>query len=173
MITKMPVRLLTLQALELPKRRVFWDIGFCTGSISIEARLQFPHLQIEAFEIRPECEAIMAENTRRLGTPGINIHMGDFLDTDISALPHPDAVFIGGHGGHLEEIMARVLTVLTDDGVIVFNSVTSSVVAKMTDRPSSRQQWDEACEKLGLHQGAPLRIQLNDYNPIEILRCKR
>jgi len=173
MITKMPVRLLTLQALELPKRRVFWDIGFCTGSISIEARLQFPHLQIEAFEIRPECEAIMAENTRRLGAPGINIHMGDFLDTDISALPRPDAVFIGGHGGHLEEIMARVLTVLTDDGVIVFNSVTSSVVAKMTDRPSSRQQWDEACEKLGLHQGAPLRIQLNDYNPIEILRCKR
>jgi precorrin-6Y C5,15-methyltransferase (decarboxylating) len=173
MITKMPIRLLTLQTLELPKRRVFWDIGFCTGSISIEARLQFPHLQIEAFEIRPECEAIMAENTRRLGTPGINIHMGDFLDTDISALPHPDAVFIGGHGGHLEEIMARVLTVLTDDGVIVFNSVTSSVVAKMTDRPSSRQQWDEACEKLGLHQGAPLRIQLNDYNPIEILRCKR
>lgn len=173
MITKMPVRLLTLQALELPKRRVFWDIGFCTGSISIEARLQFPHLQIEAFEIRPECEAIMAENTRRLGAPGINIHMGDFLDTDISALPHPDAVFIGGHGGHLEEIMARVLTVLADDGVIVFNSVTSSVVAKMTDRPSSRQQWDEACEKLGLHQGAPLRIQLNDYNPIEILRCKR
>ena len=173
MITKMPIRLLTLQTLELPKRRVFWDIGFCTGSISIEARLQFPHLQIEAFEIRPECEAIMAENTRRLGTPGINIHMGDFLDTDISALPHPDAVFIGGHGGHLEEIMARVLTVLTDDGVIVFNSVTSSVVAQMTDRPSSRQQWDEACEKLGLHQGAPLRIQLNDYNPIEILRCKR
>lgn len=138
MITKMPIRLLTLQTLELPKRRVFWDIGFCTGSISIEARLQFPHLQIEAFEIRPECEAIMAENTRRLGAPGINIHMGDFLDTDISALPHPDAVFIGGHGGHLEEIMARVLTVLTDDGVIVFNSVTSSVVAKMTDRPSSR-----------------------------------
>ncbi len=173
MITKMPVRLLTLQALELPKRRVFWDIGFCTGSISIEARLQFPHLQIEAFEIRPECEAIMAENTRRLGAPGINIHMGDFLDTDISALPRPDAVFIGGHGGRLEEIMAKVLTVLTDDGVIVFNSVTSSVVAQMTDRPSSRQQWDEACEKLGLHQGAPLRIQLNDYNPIEILRCKR
>jgi precorrin-6Y C5,15-methyltransferase (decarboxylating) len=173
MITKMPVRLLTLQALELPKRCVFWDIGFCTGSISIEARLQFPHLQIEAFEIRPECEAIMAENTRRFGAPGINVHMGDFLDTDISALPRPDAVFIGGHGGRLEEIMARVLTVLTDDGVIVFNSVTSSVVAKMTDRPSSRQQWDEACEKLGLHQEAPLRIQLNDYNPIEILRCKR
>ena len=78
MITKMPIRLLTLQALDLPKKHVLWDIGFCTGSVSIEARLQFPHLQIDAFEIRPECEAIIQENARRFSAPGINIHIGDF-----------------------------------------------------------------------------------------------
>ena len=168
MITKMPIRLLTLQALDLTHRHTLWDIGFCTGSISIEARLQFPHLQIEAFEIRPECEAIIRENARRFHAPGINIHMGDFLETDISALPCPDAVFIGGHGGHLKEIMAKVLTVLPPDGIIVFNSVTSPVV------PNNRRQlWDEACDKLGLTQASPLRIQLNDYNPIDILTCKR
>ena len=171
MITKMPIRLLTLQALELPKRHVFWDIGFCTGSVSIETRLQFPHLQIEAFEIRPECEAIIHENMRRLGAPGIDIHMGDFLETDISTLPRPDAVFIGGHGGRLKEIIRKILTVVTPDGVIVFNSVTSSVVAQMTDRPSSRQQWDEACEELHLRQTKPTKIVLDDYNPIEILRA--
>ena len=49
MITKAPIRLLTLQALELNRRRVFWDIGFCTGSVSIEARLQFPHLTVVSF----------------------------------------------------------------------------------------------------------------------------
>ncbi|MBO7045609.1 MAG: precorrin-6y C5,15-methyltransferase (decarboxylating) subunit CbiE [Prevotella sp.] len=168
MITKMPIRLLTLQALDLPKRCVFWDIGFCTGSVSIEARLQFPHLQVVAFEIRPECEVIIQENTRRFGVPGIDIHIGDFLETDISSLPRPDAVFIGGHGGRLKEIMAKVLTVLTPDGVIVFNSVTSPVVTQMTDRKSSRQLWDEACIELHLCQTDPLRIQLNDYNPIEI-----
>ena len=32
MITKMPIRLLTLQVLELRKKNVFWDIGFCTGT---------------------------------------------------------------------------------------------------------------------------------------------
>ena len=171
MITKMPIRLLTLQALELPKRHVFWDIGFCTGSVSIETRLQFPHLQVEAFEIRPECEAIIHENMRRLGAPGIDIHMGDFLETDISTLPRPDAVFIGGHGGRLKEIIRKILTVVTPDGVIVFNSVTSPVVAQMTDRPSSRQQWDEACEELHLRQTKPTKIVLDDYNPIEILRA--
>lgn len=168
MITKMPIRLLTLQALELPGRQVLWDIGFCTGSVSIEARLQFPHLQVEAFEIRPECEAIINENARRHGAPGIGVHMGDFLNVDISALPRPDAVFIGGHGGQLKEIMEKVLTVLTDDGVIVFNSVVAPKV--LTD---SRQLWDKACEELGLHKEQPLHIQLNDNHPITILKCRK
>ena len=168
MITKMPIRLLTLQALELPKRQVFWDIGFCTGSVSIEARLQFPHLHVCAFEIRPECESIIQENARRFGVPGIDVHIGDFLETDIDLLPRPDAVFIGGHGGHLKEIMEKVLSVLTDDGVIVFNSVTSPKV-----HTDSRLLWNEACMAFGLRQDAPLRLQINDYNPIEILRCRR
>jgi len=168
MITKMPIRLLTLQALELPKRRVFWDIGFCTGSVSIEACLQFPHLHIEAFEIRPECEAIIHGNAHRFGALGISVNMGDFLETDLSTLPHPDAVFIGGHGGRLKEIMQKVLTVLTPDGCMVMNSVKAPKVT--TD---SHQLWDEACQELGLQQEPPLHIQLNDNHPITILKCSK
>ena len=168
MITKMPIRLFTLQALNLPHRHVLWDIGFCTGSISIEARLQFPHLQIEAFEIRPECETIIHENARRFGAPGINVHIGNFLEADIASIPRPDAVFIGGHGGQLKEIIKKVLTVLTDDGCIVMNSVKAPKV--LTD---SHQLWDEACEELGLKQDAPTKIILNENHPIEILTCSK
>ena len=168
MITKMPIRLLTLQALDLPKRHVFWDIGFCTGSVSIEARLQFPHLDIEAFEIRPECKAIIRENARRFGTPGVNVHIGDFLETDITALPRPDAVFIGGHGGKLKSIIKKVLTVLTDDGCIVMNSVKAPKVT--TD---SHQLWDEACAALGLKQEPPTKLILNDNHPIEVLKAHK
>jgi precorrin-6Y C5,15-methyltransferase (decarboxylating) len=169
MITKMPIRLLTLAALGLPSKHVFWDIGFCTGSVSIEARLQFPHLQIEAFEIRPECEAIIRENARRHGAPGINVHIGDFLTAPLSlGEGQPDAVFIGGHGGRLKEIMAKVLTVLAPDGVIVMNSVKAPKV-----RTDSHQLWDEACRELGLTQEPPMRIVIDEHHPIEILRCKR
>ena len=168
MITKMPIRLLTLQVLELSKRRVFWDIGFCTGSVSIEARLQFPHLHIEAFEIRPECEDIIRENAHRFGAPGINVHMGDFLETDITAFPRPDAVFIGGHGGRLKDVMERVVTVLAPDGVVVMNSVVAPKVT--TD---SKQLWDEACKALGLKQDPPMKIILNDNHPITILKCRK
>ena len=168
MITKMPIRLLTLQALDLPKKHVLWDIGFCTGSVSIEARLQFPHLHIEAFEIRPECESIIHENVRRFGAPGISVHIGDFLKTDITALPCPDAVFIGGHGGKLKDIITKVLTVLADNGIIVMNSVKAPKV--LTD---SHQLWDEACAELGLKQEPPSKIILNENHPIEILKCKK
>ena len=166
MITKMPIRLLTLQALDLPRRHVLWDIGFCTGSVSIEARLQFPHLQIEAFEIRPECETIIHENARRFGAPGINVHIGDFRSVCCDAIAAPDAVFIGGHGGHLKEIIAKVLQHLAPDGVIVMNSVKAPKVT--TD---SHRLWDEVCLEFGLTQATPLRIQLNDNNPIEILKA--
>lgn len=182
MITKMPIRLLTLQALDLPKRHVLWDVGFCTGSISIEARLQFPHLHINAFEIRPECEAIIHENARRFGAPGINVHMGDFLHSQFFARPEgtlssesilpsqflPDAVFIGGHGGKLKEIMAKVLTVLAPDGCIVMNSVQAPKV--LTD---SQQLWNEACQELGLVQEPPMRIVIDEHHPIVILKAHK
>ncbi len=174
MITKMPVRLLTLQALNLPRRHVLWDIGFCTGSVSIEARLLFPHLRIEAFEIRPKCESIIRDNMRRHGAPGIGVHMGDFLsdavccDSIATNSGAPDAVFIGGHGGRLKDVMAKVLQYLTPDGVMVMNSVSAPRVT--TD---SRRLWDEACHELQLTQEPPLHIQIDNHHPITILKCKR
>ena len=105
MITKMPIRLLSLQKMDLNKRKTMWDIGFCTGSISIEARLQFPHLDIKAFEKRPEGKALIESNSRKFSAPGIDYRIGDVLETETDETC--DAAFIGGHGGHLEEIMRK------------------------------------------------------------------
>jgi precorrin-6Y C5,15-methyltransferase (decarboxylating) len=56
--------------------------------------------------------------------------------------------------------------VLAPGGVIVMNSVSSPKVP--TD---SRALWDEACRELGLQQISPLHIELNSFNPIEILKA--
>ena len=161
MITKAPVRLLTLQALELNRRRVFWDVGFCTGSVSIEARLQFPHLTVISFEVRAEGEELMNINSRRFGTPGITAITGDFLQTATDALPRPDAVFIGGHGGRLPEMLAKIKENLQPGGCIVFNSVSAD----------SKNAFTEGAEAAGLIPHPSVRIALNDYNPIEIMKA--
>lgn len=162
MITKMPIRLLSLQALGLSARHTLWDIGFCTGSVSIEARLMFPHVEVVAFEVRPEGERLINVNARRFGAPGIRAVTGDFLAADISGLPRPDAVFIGGHGGRLADIMRRVARTIAPGGTIVMNSVTAQ----------SREMFIATAAELGMTVAPPLHIALNDYNPIDIMRAE-
>ena len=64
--------------------------------------------------------------------------------------------------------MAKVVSVLAPNGIIVMNSVKAPLVT--TD---SHQLWNEACRELGLTQEPPMHIQLNDNHPITILKCKR
>ena len=161
MITKMPIRLLSLSLLDLRERNHFWDIGFCTGSVSIEAKTQFPHLQIEAFEIREAGRQLMEENCRRFHTPGIETHIGDFLEADLTGLAAPDAVFIGGHGGKLIKIVERVTQKISPNGVIVFNSVSEA----------SQALFREAIQQVGWHIETESRMALDTYNPITLFKA--
>ena len=161
MITKMPVRLTTLSMLGLERGRCLWDVGFCTGSVSIEAKLRFPWLAIHAFEVRSEGARLMEVNSRRHGALGIEMHIGDFLECDLNQLPVPDAVFIGGHGGRLEEVMARAAERLTPGGALVFNSVSDD----------SLTRFETAIAAAGLILAARTRITVDDHNPIEILKA--
>ena len=88
--------------------------------------------------------------------------MGDFLVADCPTLPRPDAVFIGGHGGKLREIMKKVKEYLLPGGVIVMNSVTAE----------SRKTFEEAAAEYGMELSTAQHIQLNEYNPIDILKCE-
>ena len=161
MITKAPIRLLSLQALDLYQKHTFWDIGFCTGSVSIEAKLQFPHLQIVSFEVREEGKELMQINSQRFGTPGITTIIGDFLTQDLKSLPRPDAVFIGGHNGQLSLMLERIKQLLLPGGCVVFNSVSQE----------SQQTFKQEASKQGFTLQPSLHIALNDYNPIEIIKA--
>ncbi len=159
MITKMPIRLLSLSMLDLANRSSFWDVGFCTGSVSIEAKRQFPHLNVTAFEVREEGRALIEENARRFGTPGINAIIGDFMELD---LPNsPDAVFIGGHGGRLVEMIKRLHEVMLPGATLVFNSVSEE----------SHRMFLEGVERTGMQLMPSTRIALDDHNPITIMKA--
>ncbi len=162
MITKMPIRLCTLAALDLGDCHTLWDVGSCTGSISIEARLRFPHLRVRAFERRPEGRELMLLNARRFGAPGIEMVIGDFLETDLTNFERPDAVFIGGHGGRLIEMIRYIRTVLNPGGCIVFNSVSET----------SRRQFEEGAAEAGMTCQQVHTITVDNHNPITIMRAR-
>lgn len=161
MITKMPIRLYSLHALELQNKTVLWDIGFCTGSVSIEAKLRFPQLAVHGFEVRPECLQLLEANQRRWGAPGIQAHMGDIFEQNLQKVPPPDAVFVGGHGGRLPELLQKIDEYLFPGGVIVMNAV----------QESSRQDFEETAKMLGWKMGEIVSLTVDSHNPITVLQA--
>lgn len=162
MITKMPVRLLSLSMLDLFGKTTMWDVGFCTGSVSIEAKLQFPDLDIIAFERREESRRLFEENCRRFGVPGIEGIIADFMECDLSQYPAPDAVFIGGHGGKLKEMVERIFCHLRPGGTVVFNSVSDE----------SCRLFEESVKECGKSIVESHLMQLDTHNPIMIMKAK-
>lgn len=162
MITKRPVRLQTLSMLDLQNRIVLWDVGSCTGSVSIEAKSAYPDIDVIAFERRPEGEELLRQNSIRWGVPGIRFIGGDFMEQDLSELPRPDAVFIGGHGGRLQELLQRIDEELLPGGIIVFNSVSDD----------SLQQFYEGVSNIGRRVTERIRLVVDTHNPIEILKAE-
>lgn len=163
MITKMPIRLLSLSMLDLRERETLWDVGFCTGSVSIESKMQFPHLNVVAFEVREEGRELIESNAQKFGTPGIDSYIGDFTQLDITSLPKPDAVFIGGHGGQMNQIVTIINSVLKKNGVIVFNSVSDE----------SHQLFESAISENNLIMGTPIAIKIDDHNTIQIMKASK
>jgi precorrin-6Y C5,15-methyltransferase (decarboxylating) len=162
MITKMAVRLVTLSALELHDKKIFWDIGACTGSISIEVRLHFPQVKVVAFEKREESHKIIEKNTQKFQTPGIQLFIGDYMKIEKENMEQPDAVFLGGYGGKMGIVLDDVHQRLTDGGIIVFNSVSEK-------SENSFMNWGERNNyKLQLKQ----KLAVDEHNPITILAIK-
>lgn len=161
MITKMPVRLLSLAMMDLYGKSTMWDVGFCTGSVSIEAKLHFPELNIISFERREESRRLLEANAREFGTPGIEGVISDFMECDLIRYPEPDAVFIGGHGGKLEEMVKRIFHHLRPGGTVVFNSVSED----------SCRTFTAAVESCGRQIVKSHILSLDSHNPITIMKA--
>ena len=122
LITKREIRVLSLAELALRPGCVLWDIGACTGSVSIEALLMIPSLRVFAVEKNEGDLVNLRENQVKFRTDFVAIHQKapDGLDE----FPNPNAVFIGGSGGELAAVIRISASRLIPGGRIVVNAAT-------------------------------------------------
>ena len=104
-MTKMEVRCVILGKMAVSENDVVWDIGAGTGSVSVELAMQAR--QVWAVERRDEAVELIRENREKFGRWNLRIVQGE-APMDLKELPDPDAVFVGGSGGHLGEILHEV-----------------------------------------------------------------
>lgn len=122
LITKKEVRVLSLAALKLKEDSIMWDIGTCTGSVAIEAARIARQGQVFAIEKNlPDLENCR-QNMKKFRTDFTLLH--GKAPEGLDSFPDPDAVFIGGTSGGMEQILAIACRRLKKGGRIVLNAVT-------------------------------------------------
>ncbi len=131
LITKQEARALSLAKLRLrPDSRV-WDIGAGSGSVGLEAARLARNGHVWAIEKNPGDAANARENARRLRASNYTLIEGK-APAGLDTWPDPDAVFIGGSGGELAELIRLVLARLAPGGRLVMNFVTLENLATAT-----------------------------------------
>ncbi len=123
LITKMEVRAVSLARLCLTANSIIWDIGAGSGGVSIEASLLASKGSVFAIEKNSEAVAVIGENIRRFDRHNIKVIQA-LAPEHLDRLPDPDAVFIGGSGGRMGEILRLACNRLQPGGRIVINAAT-------------------------------------------------
>jgi precorrin-6Y C5,15-methyltransferase (decarboxylating) len=115
MITKREVRAVALAALGPATGRLVWDVGCGSGSVAVEcARLG---AAVFAIDDDPDAITRTRANAARFAVP-VGVVEGSAPDA-LSALPDPDAVFVGGGGDALEAILEAVAARSTVRSLVV------------------------------------------------------
>ena len=131
LITKQEARALSLAKLRIRPDATVWDIGAGAGSIGLEAARLAPHGHVWAIEKNAGDAANARANATRFRITNYTLTDGkapEHLDT----WPAPDAVFIGGSGGELGELIKLILARLQPGGRFVMNFVTLENLATAT-----------------------------------------
>ena len=106
-MTKSEVRAVTMSCLNIKPEDVVYDIGAGTGSVTVEAALAAYRGKVFAVEKNPMAIRLIGENCRSFSADNVEIIEGS-APAALKGLPAPDAVFLGGTGGALEEILEEL-----------------------------------------------------------------
>ncbi|WP_027160347.1 bifunctional cobalt-precorrin-7 (C(5))-methyltransferase/cobalt-precorrin-6B (C(15))-methyltransferase [Methylobacter luteus] len=169
LITKREVRAVSLARMQLTRSSIIWDIGAGSGSVGLEAARLCPDGHVFSVEKNADDIANVAQNQATWGISNYSFVHGkapQCLDT----WPDPDAVFIGGSGGELAELIALCLGRLRPAGWLVMNFVTLENLSAAVDTLKQLgADWD-VCQIQASRSSPILKMhRLQAENPVWIV----
>jgi cobalt-precorrin-6B (C15)-methyltransferase len=120
-MTKEEVRAIVVSKLSLREAYGLLDIGAGTGSISIEAKLTYPHLQVIALEQHEESCELIQKNCEKFQVRDLKV-IAERAPCEI-VTKGINRFFIGGSEGALKDILEWIIT-LAPSGIVVATAIT-------------------------------------------------
>jgi precorrin-6Y C5,15-methyltransferase (decarboxylating) len=172
LITKKEVRTLSISALRLKETSVVWDIGTCTGSVAIEAGKIAREGSVHAIEKNEADLELARKNFAKFRVDATLVH-GKAPD-GLAEFPDPDAVFIGGTGGGMAEILDVCCSRLKPNGRIVLNAATIENLAEAVAGFKARGFKTEiTLVQIARSQPVLNLTRFDSLNPIYIIAAER
>lgn len=172
LITKKEVRVLSVSSLQLQRNSVVWDIGTCTGSVAIEAGKIAKDGQIFAIEKNEADLENCKQNLVKFRVDATVVH--GKAPEKLDLFPSPDAVFIGGTAGGMEEILVLCCERLNQNGRIVLNAVTIENLAEAM-AVFKKNHFTTEVTLAQISRSKPILnlTRFDALNPIYIITAKR
>ncbi len=169
LITKREIRAVSLARMALKPDSIVWDIGAGSGSVGLEAARLCLQGHVYAIEKNTDDSLITLSNKASLQVTNYSLIQGK-APVGLDLWPDPDAVFIGGSGGELRELILLCLNRLKVNGQLVMNFVTfENLNTAMETLKQSSAQWDVV--QLQASRSKPILSmqRLQSENPVWIV----
>lgn len=170
-MTKEEIRTVSLAKLQLREAKQFLDIGTGTGSMAIEAAYTYPQLQVTAIDSNPEALELLNKNQKKFQLDNITGILGKapvHLDQNF------DAIFIGGTGGNMAEILTWSFRQLNNGGRLVMNFILQENAIQALDWLKNQKYAFQAVQ---LQVGQYTKLGKGHYykpqNPVIIIETRK
>ena len=167
-MTKEEVRALSICKLHLTAPAVVYDIGSGSGSVSVEMAGLDPSVKVYSIEVKADAYDLTCRNIEKFGFANVTAVRGAAPEC-LESLPDPTHVFIGGSGGHLEEILVHLMN-RRGPIRVVLNTVTLETLAEASRLMDKYELEGEICQvQVSRSRKAGAYHLMQGQNPVNII----
>ncbi|UZQ51880.1 precorrin-6Y C5,15-methyltransferase (decarboxylating) subunit CbiT [Clostridium kluyveri] len=171
-MTKEEIRILSIAKMEIKDKDILLDIGAGTGSLSIQMSKCSPLGKVIAVERDKEALEILEKNKKKFEADNLYIVKGEALQVEPDIEKLFDAIFIGGSGGNIGEIIRRYSLKLKKGGKMVMNFITIDNLYKAMEALKALE-FETECTQVGISKTKNKGYMLFSNNSIYILSGKK
>jgi precorrin-6Y C5,15-methyltransferase (decarboxylating) len=173
LLTPSEVRCIALAELDLTQESVVWDVGAGSGSLAIEAASIATRGKVFAIEMDAEDYGLMIDNAKMFDVPSLVPIHGQAPEA-WKDLPDPDAIFVGGSGRMVPDLVAAALERLGEGGRIVVNvSSPDNLVAVQAKIEAAGLRSDVRMINIARGQYQLDRVRFDALNPTFLVLGRR
>jgi len=173
LITKREVRAVSLARMQLRPDSIVWDIGAGSGSVGLEAARLCRQGYVYAIEKNAADFEIAGKNAEQLAA--YNYHLiNSKAPIGLDNWPNPDAIFVGGTGGELADLIHLCLNRLNPEGWLVMNFVTiENLTTAIETLKNLDANWDMTQLQASRSQPILHMHRMQAENPVWVVSAQR